>query len=179
MVTHAPWSPETIDFSTFPDSDGLPMADNEPNLEQMVDLILQLKQPLEPAFRGYQFQHGRATRFPNPTGNTIRRPLLGLELRIVAGWLRVIDPETDAPYPLLAETLAQLRAALSHAREERAARLAADDRATREAEARQTAEAARQATEAARKAADERIARLEAELRAAPARPAQQADQDD
>jgi hypothetical protein len=40
--------PADIDFSTFPDSDGQPMADNEINLEQMIDLILQLKQPLEP-----------------------------------------------------------------------------------------------------------------------------------
>src|SRR5579872_3875100 len=48
MATRAQWVPAEIDFSTFPSSDGQPMAETELNLEQMIDLILQLKQPLEP-----------------------------------------------------------------------------------------------------------------------------------
>lgn len=258
MVTRAPWTPEAIDFSTFPASDGQPMADTEPNLEQMIDLILQCKQPLEPlghhvggnllvyydrtdglkhlspdvfvaldtgparrqswktweegkfpevvfevaspstrdrdigakvrlyaelgareyyiidlernldpAFRGYRFRHGRAALLPNPTGGSIVSPLLGLELRVVAGWLRLIDPETDAPYPLPLEALTQARAALARAAEDRAARRRAE-----EARRRAEEQAAREA--AARQQAEERIARLEAELRAARGSPPEQ-----
>jgi Uma2 family endonuclease len=157
--------------------------------------IFDLSGALEPAFRGYQLRQRRVALLPNPTGSSIVSPLLGLELRVVDGWLRVIDPGHDAPYPLLAETLAQMRSALQRAGEERAARLAAEERAAREAQARQAAEerAAREATarlaaeehaareasarneaEAARQAAEERVARLEAELRTARARPADQ-----
>ena len=46
ISTHV--SPPDIDFSTFPSSDGLPMADNEVNLEQMLDLILQGRQAFGP-----------------------------------------------------------------------------------------------------------------------------------
>lgn len=42
------YAPPEIDFSTFPESDGLPMADTEANLEQMVILIQDARQPLEP-----------------------------------------------------------------------------------------------------------------------------------
>ena len=49
MTTHArPF----IDFSTFPDSDGEPMAENEDNLVQMTDLIFTLAYLLEP--RGHK-----------------------------------------------------------------------------------------------------------------------------
>ena len=121
---------------------------------------------LDPAFRGYQIRVGRASRLPNPTGLRITSPLLGLELRVVDGWLRVIDPDRGAPYLLPQEALAQAREALSQAREDRAARSAA-------AEALQAAEAARQAAEM--HAQEERTARLKADARAADADAALQA----
>ena len=263
MVTRAPWIPDEIDFSTFPSSDGQPMADDEVNLEQMIRLILELKQPLEPqghhvggnllvyydptdgrrhlapdvfaaldagpafrhswktwvegkfpevvfevaspstqsrdigekvrlyaelgareyyifdpagrldpAFRGYRMRMGRPSRLPNPTGLSIASPLLGLELRVVEGWLRVIDPGSGTPYPLPDEALAQAREAQARAAvaEEQAAR--AEEQAAREAAARMSAEeqaklaGARAAeAEAALRAAHAEVARLRAQQR--------------
>ncbi len=42
MTTYAYTTPE-IDWSTFPDADGEPMAENTENLVQMMDLIIALK----------------------------------------------------------------------------------------------------------------------------------------
>jgi hypothetical protein len=78
--------------------------------------------------------------------------LLGAELRVVDGWLRVIDPHSGEPIPVPEELWARWQAAEAQAQQARA-------RATREARARRAAEAR------ARRAEDEN-----AELRALVAR---------
>jgi hypothetical protein len=47
MAIRIPHEPE-IDFSTFPETDGKPMADNEVNQEQMIELILEFRQAVAP-----------------------------------------------------------------------------------------------------------------------------------
>jgi hypothetical protein len=140
---------------------------------------------LHPAFRGYARQHGRLVLMPNPTGASMTSPLLGLELRVVGRWLRVIDPAAGHPYPSPAEEQRLRVAAELHAAEEvrlrqeaeealqqaEEARQAAELHAATEAEARQMAEKARQEAEEARQAAEQarqaaEQARLTAEARA-------------
>lgn len=248
-----------IDFSTFPATDGKPVADNEVNLEQMIELILELRQAeapyghhvggdlliyynpdngwdhiapdvfvalgagpafreswkvwiegkfpevvfevaspstqqndltskvetyerlgayeyyiydpagrLQPAFRGYERQHGRLVPVPNPSGASITSRLLGVELRVVGRWLRVIDPGTGNPYPSPVEEQRLRVAAELHAAEEQRLRQEAEEarqaaeQAWQEAEARATQEAqARQALEAALRAALAEVARLQ------------------
>jgi len=130
---------------------------------------------LQPAFRGYRAVGGMLLPVPNPSGRSIRSEVLGLELRVVDGWLRVIDPASGEPYPTPDEvrTLqrdaeqAQLRAEARATDEETARRKAeqgqshAEERALREATARDEAERAlRRAEERTRHEAN---ARLEAE----------------
>jgi Uma2 family endonuclease len=249
MTTRTHHAPPEIDFSTFPDSDGQPMADNEINQQQMIDLILQAKQALQPrghhvggnlliyydpgdgwkhlspdvfvalnvdpapreswktwvegkfpevvfeiaspstrnrdirekvalyadlgareyyifdpaealapAFRGYRLQGGRADRLPNPTGRSIVSPLLDLELRVVDGWLRLIDPETDAPYLLPLEALARAKQD-TLARQDAERRAAAAEARMAEAQARIAAAEARAAEE--RRRAEEAEARTQ------------------
>ncbi|HVA90556.1 MAG TPA: Uma2 family endonuclease [Chloroflexota bacterium] len=47
-MAHAFMPVSKVDFSTFPSSDGLPMAENDQNRDQMVDLISALKRTLNP-----------------------------------------------------------------------------------------------------------------------------------
>ena len=115
---------------------------------------------LQPAFRGYDRQQGRLVPLANPTGVSITSPLLGLELRVVHRWLRVIEPATGVPYP--------------SPEEEHRLRLATELAAWEEARLRQEAEDARQEAEAARvqaeqalQAAEARAAQLETALQAA------------
>jgi len=81
---------------------------------------------LQPAFRGYRAAGGALVPVPNPTGRSIRSEVLGLEFRVVDGWLRVIDPASGMPYPTPEELRDLQRAA------ERARRKA--ERAQRDAE---------------------------------------------
>ena len=88
---------------------------------------------LRPAFRGYRAAGGALLPVPNPTGRSIRSEVLGLELRVVGGWLRVIDPASGEPYPTPDETRAlQRQAERAQRRAERAQRQA--ERAQRQAE---------------------------------------------
>ena len=244
-IDFSPFPP--IDFSPFPETDGAPMAETEDNLEQAVDLMHMLRQPLEPrghhvggnllvygdpadglkhlspdvfvaldagparrrswkvweegkfpelvveiaspstrardlgakvaiygelgareyyivdltgaldpAFHGYGRRGGALVPLPSPTGAGIASPLLGLELRLVEGWLRVIDPATGQAYPT--------------PREEREARLAEREARLAEREARLAEREARLAEEAARRAAEAQNARLQAALHEALAR---------
>jgi Uma2 family endonuclease len=264
MALRIPHEPE-IDFSTFPETDGKPMADNEVNQEQMIELILEFRQAvaplghhvggnllvyydptngwnhcapdvfvalgagpalreswkvwvegkfpevvfevaspstqnrditekvllyetqgaqeyyiydpagrLRPAYRGYGRQGGRLVSLPTRRGRSIVSPLLGLELRVVGGWLRVINPITGKPYLSPREQQTQLRAAERRAWREaqarknaEAARQAAEDLAQREVAARQAAEERAQREEAARQAAEARLHATDAALRAA------------
>jgi hypothetical protein len=81
-------------------------------------------------------------------------PLLGVELRVVRGWLRVINPATGKPYPSPREQQAHLRAAERRAWREAQARKAAEARAEAEARARRAAESAQRAAESAQRAAE-------------------------
>ena len=94
-------------------------------------------------FRGYSMEEGRVTALPQAVEGRLVSAVLGRELWVVAGWLRLIDPLTGAPYPLPAEEHARAEAAQLRAEEERA-------RANAEM--------------AARMAAEAEVARLRAEL---------------
>jgi Uma2 family endonuclease len=251
MVSRLTHEPE-IDFSTFPETDGKPMAETEVNLEQMIRLILEFRQAvaprghhvggnllvyynpedghdhispdvfvaldagpafreswkvwlegkfpevvfevaspstqrtdirdkvrlyerlgaveyyiydpagrLQPAFRGYTRQQGRLVLMANPTGVSITSPRLDLELRVVDGWLRVIDPVTGYPYPSPEEEHRLRLAADLHAWEEARLRQEAEDALLAAGDALLAAEDARLAAEDARLAAED--ARLAAE----------------
>jgi Uma2 family endonuclease len=99
---------------------------------------------LNPIFRGYARRGGALARVPNPTGASISSALLGLESRVVDGWLRVIDPATGQQVPTVEEEREGLRAE-------------AEARATQEAQARQEAEARAAQAEA-------RLAALKAQM---------------
>lgn len=247
----------TVDFSTFPDSDGLPMAEDDDNRIQMFDLIIALGRLLNPrghyvtgnmllyynprdgrdhfspdvfvalavgaqrrrkwqtwiegkfpevvfeilsistrdedfgrkAIRYHElgareyylfdvqeghtlwsFQPDHEGRWPRRpvAGPAMQSPLLGLELRVVDGWLRVIDPATGQPVPSVDEEHDALLAAELHAEREHAALMEAQARAEREWLARQGAEAQVEREQLARQEAEmrgerERLARQEAE----------------
>lgn len=242
MTTRIEHQAPEIDFSTFPDSDGLPVAENEINLQQMLDLILQLRQALgprgdhvggnlliyydpadgrrhvspdvyvalesgsaprkswktweegkfpevvfeisspgtsredigskvrlygdlgareyyvfdpagdiDPAYGGYQSRGGRLVPMSNPSGMSIISPTLGLELRVMNGSLRLIDPRTGGSFPLPADAM---------------------ERVEREALARRAAEARADAAEVRAQAAEAEAVRLRALLeRVAPPDP--------
>ena len=111
---------------------------------------------LQPAFRGYRSVGGALLPVPNPTGRSIRSEVLGLELRVVGGWLRVIDPASGEPYPTPDEVRAlQRQAERAQRQAERAQRQA--ERARRRAEARATdEETARRMAEQGQRHAEER-----------------------
>jgi Uma2 family endonuclease len=261
-----------IDFSTFPDSDGEPMAENDANRIQMSDLIFALQRlmadrddvyvggnllvyynpangwdhlspdvlvafgvrsglrhswrtwiegkfpdvvfeitspstedvdrgrkmeqyavlgareyyifdpeaSMRPAFRGHHIVDGRFAGLAVEASGGIVSPLLGLELRPVDSWLRVINPESGSVVPIPSELDALLRATSERAALELRARRAAEERTKQETQARQEAEertkqetqarrAAEERTEQetrARRAAEERAASAEAELQA-------------
>ena len=119
---------------------------------------------LQPAFRGYRSAGGALLPMPNPSGVSIRSEVLGLELRVVAGWLRVIDPASGRPYPTPEEVRGLERAAeRARRRAERAQRDA--ERAQRDAErAQRDAERAQHTAEI--RALEEGSARRHAEERA-------------
>jgi len=88
---------------------------------------------LQPAFRGYRAASGVLLPVPNPTGRSIHSEVLGLELRVVDGWLRVIDPASGEPYPTPDEVRdLQRKAERAQRQAERAQRQA--ERAQRQAE---------------------------------------------
>jgi len=95
---------------------------------------------LQPAFRGYRSAGGALVPVPNPSGASIRSGVLGLELRVVDGWLRVIDPANGEPYPTPDEVRDLQRKAERAQRQAERARRQAElgrnqaERAQREAE---------------------------------------------
>jgi len=116
---------------------------------------------LQPAFRGYRAAGGALLPMPNPSGLSIRSGVLGLEFRVVDGWLRVIDPANGEPYPTPDEVRGLERAAErarrraeraqrdaeTRALQEETARRHAEERARHEASARQDAERGRRDAE--------------------------------
>jgi len=116
---------------------------------------------LQPAFCGYRAAGGALLPMPNPSGLSIRSGVLGLEFRVVDGWLRVIDPANGEPYPTPDEVRGLERAAErarrraeraqrdaeTRALQEETARRHAEERARHEASARQDAERGRRDAE--------------------------------
>ena len=116
---------------------------------------------LQPAFCGYRAAGGALLPMPNPSGLSIRSGVLGLEFRVVDGWLRVIDPASGRPYPTPEEVRGLERAAErarrraeraqrdaeTRALQEETARRHAEERARHEASARQDAERGRRDAE--------------------------------
>ena len=138
------------------------------------------QQELEPPLRGFVLAEGRAAPLAlGGGGQSIESPLLGVELRIVGQYMRLIDPGTGQPYPTVEEreqlqqaaeaALGETEAALSAtetALSETAAALSATETALSGAVAAwATAEQARIAAEQAHIAAEN--ARVAAEQRAA------------
>ena len=159
-----------IDCSTFPDSDGEPVAENRDNLVQMSNLISTSRCSLELPLRAYRRVGDRLVAQPllPGSGPAVHSPALGTELRVVGRWLRLIDPASGEPIPVPEEDHEGRQAAEARAeREERArreedAQLAAEEQARREAAARVVAEAQREA--AARYDAESALAAALAEL---------------
>ena len=113
---------------------------------------------LQPPFQAYRRSGRRLVAQPVGPEQRIASPVTGLIFGVLHGWLRVIDPATGVP--------------LRIPDEERAARIAAEQRVRMEAQARLAAERARDAAaeharreEQARLAAEARLATLEAHLR--------------
>jgi hypothetical protein len=132
---------------------------------------------LRPPYRGYARQGGQLVPLPNPTGGSMVSPLLGLELRVVDGWLRVINPTTGLPYPSPQEQHAQLVAVerrswqdAERRKQAEEARQTAEAQAAAEMSARQVAEARAAAETSARQAAEARIAKEMGARQAAEAR---------
>ena len=123
---------------------------------------------LQPAFRGYRAAGGALLPVPNPSGLSIRSEVLGLEFRVVDGWLRVIDPASGSPYPTPDEAR-DLQRTAERARHKAERGRAAAEQAQRHAEARALGEEiARRDAERALRNAEERalqeeIARRDAE----------------
>ena len=105
---------------------------------------------LRPPLQGYRWQEGEYQRLPPVDHEGLASQVLGLELRLEDGRLRLVHPATDERLLTPAEAQAARRAAETRATQEAAGRQAAEERATQEATARQ--------------AAEERAAQAEAEL---------------
>lgn len=105
---------------------------------------------MRPALQGYQLQEGEYQRMPPVGPDRFISQVLGLELRLEDGRVRVVHPSTSERLLTPAEAQAARRAAEQRGAQEAAARREAEQRAAREA--------------AARRDAEQRAAHAEAEL---------------
>jgi hypothetical protein len=94
---------------------------------------------VQPSFRAFRLTAGDLVELPPPVNGIYYSPLLGTELRVIGPWLRVINPATGQPFPLIEELEAERE---------------------REATARKAAEKREQAAALALRAALEELARL-------------------
>ena len=113
-----------------------------------------LEEYLEPPLQGYRLGE-RGYRWIED--RPLTSEVLGLELRVEEGWLRLYERKTGRRLPTPAEVAEVRRQAEARAEQEAEARRQAEARAKQEAEARRQAEARAQA-------AEEELARLRAEL---------------
>ncbi len=146
------------------------------------------EQQVRPFYRGYRLIGHELVDMAPPVNGAYYSEVLGAELRVIGHWLRVIDPATGLPFPLVEElehnlsrAEQQRRNAEAERRREAVARKAAEEREQRAEEERQREAVARKAAEereqraeeerqreaTARRAAEEREQRAEAALRAA------------
>jgi Uma2 family endonuclease len=114
---------------------------------------------MQSAFNGHRLAAGRYVPLLLEPSGGIVSPLLGVELRPVDGWLRVIDPGNGGMVPIPGELDALLQTAVT-------SRRVAEQRATQEAQARQEAEKRATQEMRARQEAEQRAAAAEAELQA-------------
>ena len=112
---------------------------------------------LQPPLQGYRLEEGDYQRLRSEPEAALTSQVLGLELRLEAGHLRVVNPATGERLLTPAEAQEARRA-------EAAARQAAEARAAHEISARQAAEARAAHEISARQAAEARAAQSEAEL---------------
>jgi Uma2 family endonuclease len=113
------------------------------------------------ALEGYRIVEGRTTPITQLPSGGVWSAVLGAELRMVDGRLRIIDPGTGNPVPV-PEDLEQALDGESAARREAESRAAQETRARQAAEER-TAQEARARREAEARATQEAQARSEAE----------------
>jgi Uma2 family endonuclease len=119
---------------------------------------------LHPALQAYRLDHGAYRRLPTRAEGSVASELLGLELRVRDGWLRLWDPTRQVWLATSAEDRAAREAAEAQARHEASAREAAEAQARHEASAREAAQAQARHEASAREAAEARAAALAAEL---------------
>jgi hypothetical protein len=112
---------------------------------------------LQPPLQGYRLEGGEFQRIPPRDSGVLASQVLGLELRLEAGRLHVVQPASGERLLTPAEAQAARRAAEERVMQETAARRAAEAQAAQEAAARQAAE-----TRAAQ--AEAELERLRAEL---------------
>lgn len=118
---------------------------------------------LDPPFQGFCLKEGEYVRMES-SGGRLRSEAIGLDLAVVDGRLRLIDPGTDKLLPLPDEAeKARYRAEEAEHEAERAERAAEEVRRRAEEARRRAEEAWRLAEEAAAKLAEENE-RLRAEL---------------
>jgi Uma2 family endonuclease len=123
---------------------------------------------VQPYFRGFRLVAGELVELPPPVNDAYYSPLLGVELRVIGPWLRVIDPATGEPMPIPDEIEAARQLAEERERQAEERERQARER-EQQAEGRRRHEvAARQAAEAALRQALAELARLRGEDSAAP-----------
>lgn len=94
------------------------------------------QQDLEPPLRGFVLAEGRAVPLPlGAEGQSIESPLLGVEMRMVGQYLRLMDPRTGQPFPTI-EEVEQLRDAAEVSLRATEALLTGTEASLRDAESR-------------------------------------------
>jgi hypothetical protein len=116
---------------------------------------------IRPALRGFRFAGGE---YAPMAGASLHSEVLGLELRVEQGLLRLYDPKTGERLRTPEEAEAHLRASETKAAQELKARQEAEAKAAQELKARQEAEAKAAQEATARQALEAETARLREEL---------------
>ena len=124
--------PEIIFEITSPSTQDVDL-DDKPGLYARLGAreyyIYDPQQELSPALRGYELAGGRGVPMPLADDNTsIFSPLLGVELRIIGQYLRLINPATSHPFPMI-EELQQIGEAEAAARRDAERRAVQEERA--------------------------------------------------
>ena len=120
-----------------------------------------LSETVGPALRGFRLEDGDYVSLP---GTRMSSEVLGLDLKVEDGWLRLYDRKTGKRLLTPRETQEARRAAETKAAQESVARKSAEAKATQESAARKSAEAKATQENTARLTAEAEILRLREEL---------------